>query len=242
MMNATAIRLLQQENIRLAKEVETLTEKNQALYRYFELAQKFYWASLQISAETNPFKLLNELLYETLMVVEARDGSLSRFDATKEELVFLLVHGDLRHRLRGYRLSSNTGIAGWVVNNRLPIIVNDPRQDWRFSATVDSEFGFLTQSIVSVPMISRNRLLGVIQLVNKRTHEFTEADVTLLLLLGEVAVIALEEVHARLQSGQGTEEDLLNPTYQEDTPTTTEGPFFIGIDPSFAELLEDAVG
>jgi GAF domain-containing protein len=238
MMNATAIRLLQQENIRLTKEVDTLTEKNQILYRYFELAQKFYWASLQISAEANPFKLLNELLYETLMVVEARDGSLSRLDATKEELVFLLVHGDLRHRLRGYRLSSNTGIAGWVVNNRLPIIVNDPRQDWRFSATVDSEFGFLTQSIVSVPMISRNRLLGVIQLVNKRTHEFTEADVTLLLLLGEVAVIALEEVHVRLQSGQWTEEDLLDPTYQEDAPTTAETPFLVGVDPVFAELLQ----
>jgi len=238
MMNATAIRLLQQENIRLTKDVEALTEKNQSLYRYFELAQKFYWATLQISGEANPFRLLNELLYETLMVVEARDGSLSRLDATKEELVFSLVHGDLRHRLRGYRLSSNTGIAGWVVNNRLPIIVNDPRQDWRFSATVDAEFGFLTQSIVSVPMISRNRLLGVIQLVNKRDHEFTEADVTLLLFLGQVAVIALEEVHVRLQSGQGTEEDLLNPTYQEDAPTTAEAPFLVGVDPVFAELLQ----
>lgn len=234
-MTATAVRVLQQENHRLSKMVEVETDRNQILTRYFELLQQLYWADLQIATEVNPLKTLNQLLEETVRVIGASDGSISRFDATREELVFLLVQGDLRHRLRGYRFNSNLGIAGWVVNNRQPIIVNTPRQDWRFSATVDTEFGFLTQSIASVPMISRNRLLGVIQILNKRGDEFTQTDVTLLLYLGQVAVVALEEVQRRFHLGQGTEAELL-----DDVDITSGAPaIFRDIDPTFAELLQN---
>jgi len=92
----------------------------------------------------------------------------------------------------GYRIKSDAGIAGWVVENQQPIIVNHPRQDWRFSVQVDEEFHFTTRSIASVPVTSeQGKFMGVIQLLNKR-GEFTQADIALLLILSQVAAKVLE--------------------------------------------------
>lgn len=113
-----------------------------------------------------------------------------------DELVFVLVHGSLGQQLRGFRIKSDAGIAGRVVGNHESIIVNNPRQDWRFSLEVDREFGFSTRSIVSVPLMSQDRLIGVIQLLNKHDGQFTGADVALLLVLGQVAVTVLEAVQS----------------------------------------------
>ena len=118
----------------------------------------------------------------------------------EDSLAFVLVHGDIRNQLRGYRIKSNTGIAGWVTSHREPLIVNNPRQDGRFSLDIDEEFSFVTRSILCVPMIARGKLIGVIELLNKRDANFTDADATLLLILGQVAAIALEEMQTRLEA------------------------------------------
>jgi GAF domain-containing protein len=59
---------------------------------------------------------------------------------------------------------------------------------------VDERFGFSTRSIVSIPVIDREKLVGVIQLLNKRQGEFDEADVAVLLILGQIAAIVLREM------------------------------------------------
>jgi GAF domain-containing protein len=99
------------------------------------------------------------------------------------------------------------GIAGWVATQRQPLIVNNPRQDRRFSHEVDETFSFITRSILSVPMIARDKLVGVIQLLNKQGGQpFLEADADLLAILGHVAAIALEEMHMRLEAEEATAE------------------------------------
>jgi GAF domain-containing protein len=190
-MNASATRFLQQENIRLQKKNEVLQQKNQSLYRYLDMVRELYWFNQQIASEENPLDVFDQLLYKVISVVGANDGSLSYLDEETGELVFVLVHGDLREQLPGYRIRSDVGIAGWVVSNQKPIIVNNPRQDWRFSLDVDQDFSFFTRSIASVPVIAKDTPIGAIQLVNKRDNEFTEADVALLLVLSQVAAKVL---------------------------------------------------
>jgi GAF domain-containing protein len=136
-----------------------------------------------------------------MSVLGAEDGSLLLRDEETDELVFVLVHGDVRQQLQGYRLKGDVGIAGWVATQREPLIVNSPRQDSRFSRQVDETFGFTTRSILCVPMIARGKLIGVIQLLNKRGEdEFIETDADLLAILGHVAAIALEEMQYRLEA------------------------------------------
>jgi GAF domain-containing protein len=133
-----------------------------------------------------------------MAVIKAEDGSLLLLDEETNELVFVLVHGDIKNELRGYRIANNMGVAGWVATHQKPLIVNNPAQDSRFSHQIDSAFNFSTQSIVAVPMTNRNKLIGVIELLNKRDNEqFSEADVTLLSILGQVAATALLEMEMR---------------------------------------------
>jgi len=207
-MSKSATRFLQQENVRLLKETEALEQRNQTLYRYLETITALYEATQQITSKENLLYELNKLLFRVMQVIGASDGSISRLDAESDELVFLLAHGDLSQQLPGYRIKANTGIAGWVVENRQPIIVNNPRQDWRFSTAVDEEFGFFTQSIISVPIMRRDQFMGVIQLLNKRGSNFDESDVALLLILGLVAAIILETYQARVEAGQADGGDI----------------------------------
>jgi GAF domain-containing protein len=205
-MSTGTMRFLQQENSRLAEENETLREENQALRRYVSSLKELHWAAQQIISEENLFDLLDKILYSALNVLRAEDGSLLLLDDETNELAFVLVHGDIRHELRGYRIPNNVGIAGWVVTHKEPLIINNPHQDWRFSHQVDTTFGFSTRSIICVPMIARNKLIGVIELLNKRNdEEFNETDLTLLSILGQVAATALEEMQARLEIEEAQE-------------------------------------
>ncbi|MCK6630469.1 MAG: GAF domain-containing protein [Anaerolineae bacterium] len=200
MENTSALRFLQQENARLQEENKALREDSLAFRRYMEALKDLYGATQQITSEENLFALLDQILYNALSVLRAEDGSLLLLDEETNELAFVLVHGDIRNELRGYRIKSDTGIAGWVARHREPLIVNNPRQDGRFSLDIDEEFSFVTRSILCVPMMARGKLIGVIELLNKRDDEFTEADATMLLILGQVAAIALEEMQTRLEA------------------------------------------
>jgi GAF domain-containing protein len=200
-MSTSTLRFLQQENTRLKEENDSLREENLAMGGYMSALQELNWATQQIISEENLFDLLDKILFSALNVLRADDGSLLLLDEETNELVFVLVHGDIGQELRGYRIGSDVGIAGWVATHRQPLIVNNPRQDWRFSEQVDVGFEFQTRSILAVPMIARGRLVGVIELVNKRDDEgFAEADSTLLSILSIVAATALEEMQARLEA------------------------------------------
>lgn len=195
-MNEAALRFLQQENARLQDEHKLLREENLSLHCYMSTVKELYWAAQRLESVDNPLDLLDELLYKTIKVIGANDGSISRLDQATGELVFVLVHGDIQQELRGHRIKGNVGIAGWVVNQREPLIVNNPRQDWRFSLEVDQEFNFFTRSIICMPLLAQDELIGVIQLLNKRGDEFTETDMALLSILSQVAVKVLAAVPA----------------------------------------------
>jgi sigma-B regulation protein RsbU (phosphoserine phosphatase) len=81
------------------------------------------------------------------------------------------------------------------------VIANHPRQDWRFSSQIDESFGFLTKSLICVPMITIEKVVGVIELLNKQDDvPFVEADATLLSIVGHVAANALETMRFRIEA------------------------------------------
>ncbi len=190
-MDTEAVRFLQQENARLQEEGRALREENQSLRRYLDAVRELYWTAQHVDSAANPLDLLDQLLHQIIEGTGAEDGSISYLDEIAGELVFVLVHGGLRQALRSYRMKSDAGIAGWVVSHQEPIIVNHPRQDWRFSREVDQEFNFFTRSIVCVPMIIQEKLVGVIELLNKRGGEFTDMDIAILSMLSPVAARVL---------------------------------------------------
>jgi len=186
------------------------TEKTvKILQNYLKTVQELYWAGQDIASADNLLYELNRLLFKVMSAVGAKDGSICRLDDQANELIFMLVHGELGRQLPDYRIKSDTGIAGSVVNTHDPVIVNDPRQDERFSQVVDTEFGFFTKSLASAPIMRRGQCRGVVQLLNKAGNNFNDEDVVLMLILGQVAAIVFEALESRGAAAAEEIEDLL---------------------------------
>jgi GAF domain-containing protein len=142
-------------------------------------------------------QLLDDLLASALAVVGASDGSLLLLDEDTNELVFAVVRGQARDRLRGYRLPPGRGIAGWVATNRQAQVVHDVHTDPRFYPDVDETFGFETQTLACVPLLDGTRVLGVIEALNKATGRgFLPQDHDLLLVVAMLAALALRRAEA----------------------------------------------
>ncbi len=105
------------------------------------------------------------------------------------------------------RLSPGAGVVGWVANHAQPVNVSDASSDPRFANAVDLQTGYTTKSILAVPLITRNEVIGVLELVNKREGYFDEREVELAETLAAYAANAIE--NARLMASVSHQRDLL---------------------------------
>ena len=191
--DAQFVRFLQQECARLKDENELLVEELSSLRRYVRALQDFQNTVQDFTPEQDVLSLLDETMVYALDLVEADDGSLLLVDEETDELAFVLVHGVVRQELEGYRFDRELGIAGHVAETGEPVIVNDVRAMPDFLPEIDERFGFVTQSLVAVPLVAGGRVMGVIEVLNKRSEDgFTEDDASALFILATLAALALD--------------------------------------------------
>lgn len=166
------------ENRRLREELVSLRGFIDAMQNVMEACEK-------PAEDAEIIDLLADVLENVLNAVSAKDGSLLVLDEDTEELVFVIVRGDVPEKqLAWRRLPAGEGIAGWVVSHRRATIVNNAPQDNRFYSELDRELGFETHSILAVPLIGGSRVLGVIEVLNKHDGRlFSTHDQTLLTLM-----------------------------------------------------------
>jgi diguanylate cyclase (GGDEF)-like protein len=122
--------------------------------------------------------------------------SLLMVDEHKAELYFAIAVGTASEALKNVRLKVGEGIAGHVAKFGEKLIVPDVRADKRFAKRVDTLTQMETQSIICVPLKSRLRVLGVIQLVNVDMNHFTDAEAFFLQALCDYAAIAIENARS----------------------------------------------
>lgn len=148
-----------------------------------------------LSAQLEPARLLPSITRLAARVAEAETASLLLVDPASGELYFDVALG-LPPELQKTRLKPGQGIAGWVAAEGRPLVVADVRADPRWDSGMDRRTGFTTRSILAVPMKSAGRVLGVIEVINKRRGRFGEPDRGVLEAFAAQAAIALE--NARL--------------------------------------------
>jgi signal transduction histidine kinase len=153
---------------------------------------------------------LNELLVHTTglaaSILNAAAASLLLVDEARRELVFEVALGERGVALHLSRLPLNQGIAGWVASHGKPLIVNDVAQDERHAWQFDVQTGFLTRSVICVPLQVKGKTLGVLEVLNKYSGEgFDHEDEELLMTIAGQAAIAIE--NARLYQSLREERD-----------------------------------
>ena len=119
-------------------------------------------------------------------------GSLLLIDAAAGELYFEVALGEKGERVKQLRLKIGQGIAGWVAETGQPAVVNDVSADPRFYRQADARSAFVTRNMICVPVRSKDRMLGVLQAINKRDGLFTDQDLQDFTSLANQVAIAIE--------------------------------------------------
>jgi GAF domain-containing protein len=190
---STTVRFLQEENQRLLGENRELREENSHLQACFKSIHSLQRAVSRLATQSELKPLLDRIMYEALRMVDAAEGSLSLVDGSAGELVFVAVRGAKQSELEGYRMPLGKGIVGWVIAHQEAAITNDIEEDPRFYPMVDRKLRFRTQSLICVPLVSRGKVLGAIELVNKFSRRpFDDRDMRTLSLLAPIAATAID--------------------------------------------------
>ena len=186
----------------LAKIIEQLTAAEDSLKQLTFL----YDTSQALISTLDLREVLDNTMELATKTLNASASSLMLVTEDTKELVFEIPHGQNRELLRSYHISMDEGITGWVATHGVPALVNDVSQDERFSRKTDARTGFLTTSVVCVPLQIKDRTIGVLEALNKRSEEgFTDDDLRLLSTLAAQAAIAIE--NARLYRSLREERD-----------------------------------
>lgn len=137
------------------------------------------------------------LLASTVEVARAIFGgkaaSVFLLDAEHDELVFEAVAGEGGQTLVGQRFPSSTGVAGWVLVTRQPLVVDDLSADTRFSQEAAESTGYVPKSLMAVPLLAGEDAIGVLEVLDRPTgRPFSLAEMDLLGLFAAQAAIALD--------------------------------------------------
>jgi PAS domain S-box-containing protein len=142
-------------------------------------------------------KLLTIIVEQSAVVVKAEAGSLMLLDPATNELVFDIALGEKSEQVKQIRLKVGEGIAGCVAQEGKALIVNDVEQDTRWSSRADTKSNFKTRSMLCVPLIFKDKISGVMEVINKQDNGiFSLEDQQILEALAAQAAVAIE--NARL--------------------------------------------
>jgi putative nucleotidyltransferase with HDIG domain len=164
----------------------------QTLRRRAEQSQHLIEVSRDIAKSLDVEQVLQSIMRRAVELLSAESGSLFLIDEPTGELIFRVVEGPASEKLLGTRLPLGVGIVGVTAQEGKPFIVNNAQADPRHYTLVDKDTTLTTRSVVSVPLIDKDQVIGVIQVLNKTDGTlFDEADCDVLNAFAIQGAIAL---------------------------------------------------
>jgi GAF domain-containing protein len=137
--------------------------------------------------------LLQSVAEVARAIFGAKASSIFLLDEETDELVFEAVAGSDADTLIGKRFPSSTGIAGWVLVTRQPLIIEDVTEDPRFAKDFAEDTGYVPKGLMAVPLLHDERSLGVLEVLDRpQRSQFSLVEMDLLGLFANQASIALD--------------------------------------------------
>lgn len=158
-----------------------------------------YDLTASLTTTLNMESIFSQITDPVRRALNVETVSIGLIEQVTGDIVFVdILMGPMFQGLPTVRLKAGQGIAGWVATKGEPVIVNNAYHDNRFFAKVDSSSGFRTDSMLAVPLKVENKVIGVLEAINKRIGDFTDYDLRLLQAISGPLAASIE--NARLHA------------------------------------------
>jgi response regulator RpfG family c-di-GMP phosphodiesterase len=138
-------------------------------------------------------QMLEHIIKMAQRTLDASAASILLFRDNDQELYFEVVSGPVSSALRQVKLNTQYGIAGQVARTGKPLIVNDVTRSVNFHKMIDDTTGFVTRSLICAPLMVDHKILGVIEILNKKNgNSFEEQDLDSLVSVASTAAMAID--------------------------------------------------
>lgn len=182
---------------RVIQATEELKTANILLQQGMQEISILYEVSQALSSTMDSQMLLELIMNKTKAVLSAEASSLMLMAEDGTELSFVVAQGSAGAAVKQFRIKVGQGISGWVAQTGQELLIPDAYGDSRFNPEYDRKSGFKTRNIMCVPMKIGDRVVGVLQLINRRNGgDFVQEDIEMLKAIAGQAAIAVE--NARL--------------------------------------------
>ena len=166
--------------------LKTLERRNRELEALIEIGKA-------LTSTVDLESVLSRIMNQVNQLMKSQAWSMLLRDEQSGELTFEIAVTPAAEKLKGIKIAPGQGIAGWVAEHGEPLMIADVNDDERFSDQFDKASSFITQSVLCVPVRSKDHILGVIELVNgPNERTFKQADLQILLTIADYAAIAIE--------------------------------------------------
>jgi signal transduction histidine kinase len=170
--------------------------KTQTLDSYLRLIE----ISRDLASTLDLDTLLDDIVRASADITHAEAASILLYDDTSRQLYFQVATNIDEPTMRGLVVPLEKSIAGWVVTNRKSVRIDDAHKDLRFFSDVEQTVGYATKSMLAIPLITKNKVVGVLEVINKKRGRFTDPDESMLTVLGAQAAVAIENARLFQQS------------------------------------------
>ncbi len=183
-------------------------------------------------------EVLRRVIAELNRSFRVEAGSILLVDPERNDLYFATTLEGGLERFLDVRLPLGVGIVGDVAQTGRPALVNDPAADPRFYGKISSDVGFTTRNILCVPLFSRDRVIGVIELLNKVEGDFDPEDLERLQGIAGTVAVAIENarLHAQTEAERGRLTAILTSTADAVIATDAQGRLLL-INPAAAHTF-----
>lgn len=151
--------------------------------------------SALINSTLDTGEIRERAIVAAIRLLDAEAGSLILIDQDSGDMFFEVAIGDKGDKVKEIRLKKGEGIAGWVAEKGEAIIIHDVQSDQRFFKTADKRSTFITRDMVCVPVKTKDKVIGVLEAINRENGIFDEEDKEALTSLANQVAIAIENAN-----------------------------------------------
>src|SRR5678815_4155497 len=133
--------------------------KTQTLHSYLRVIE----ISRNLASTLDLDTLLDDIVRAASDITHAEAASILLYDDTSRQLYFQVSTNIDEPTMRGFVVPIEKSIAGWVVSNHKSVRIDDAHQDLRHFSDIEQSIGFNTQSLLGIPLITKNKVVGVLE-------------------------------------------------------------------------------